>query len=263
MNKTKSHPKYKYAQVLKEECEKKYYLLGFIAADAWISKKSNRCEITLKEDDVKFLEYIKNMIVPQKQLKYKEKQKAYRLTIDSAEFVEYIYKYFDCNNKTHSLTYPPTIPLKFQKDFIRGYMDGDGIIDLTKHYKRINGQVNIIGGSIRLRILGTTGFLYGLNDVLRFNEIVNFNAKPQKKKDENIYYLCWSGASAERILDWLYSESKSFYLPRKKAVYLEIKHSDSQTLMNAVLSDKTDYNTQMSLKFKDKDIVEAFVLTNS
>lgn len=261
MNITKSHPKYKYARVLKEESEKKYYILGLLAADGWISKKSNRCELALKENDLNFLEYIKNLIVPEKKLKYKQKQKAYRLTIDSAEFVENVFKYFDCENKTKYLCFPSNIPCNFVKHFIRGYIDGDGSIDLFRKYKSINKIPTVVGGSVRLRILGTENFLIGLNQTFISNNIINFRCKPQKKKNENVFYLSWVGSSAEKILDWLYKDS-FLYLPRKRAVYNKIKYSDSQTLFKDIKNNVTDYNTRISLDFKDKDIVETFILTN-
>lgn len=246
--------------MLKEDSEKKFYILGLLAADGWISKKSNRCELTLKEADVNYLEMIKNLITPQKKLKYKQLQKAYRLTIDSAEFVETVYKYFSGDKKSQTLTFPPNIPNQFVRHFIRGYIDGDGNIDLYRRIKRENKEPVIVGGTFRLRILGTRSFLLGLNQVLISNNITNFFLKPQKKGKENVYYLSWVGNSTKNILDWIYKDT-SLYLPRKKAVYNKIKHSDSDVLLHDILSNNTNYNTQMSAYYADKDIVESIVKT--
>lgn len=260
MNITKSHPKCQYAKVLKDDSEKKYYILGLLAADGWISKKSNRCELTLKEADVNYLEMIKNLIVPQKKLKYKQKQGAYRLTIDSAEFVETVYKYFSGDKKSQTLTFPPNIPNKYIRHFVRGYVDGDGNIDTTKRYKRVNSKLVESGASVRLRILGTNSFLLGLNQSLISEGITNFTLKPQKKGTENVRYLCWIGSSADRILQWIYDDTR-LYLPRKKAVYNMIKHLDSSALLENIKTNNADYNTQMSAKFADKDIVDSIVYT--
>ena len=65
-------------EIFTKDCEEKYYLLGLIAADGYISKKNNRIEICLAEKDKEYLENIKNIVCSKKTLKYKQKQKAYR-----------------------------------------------------------------------------------------------------------------------------------------------------------------------------------------
>jgi Zn/Cd-binding protein ZinT len=110
--------------------------------------------------------------------------------------------------------------------------------------------------------LGTYSFLLGLNQCIISEGITNYTLIPQKKGEENVRYLCWVGNSAERILDWIYKDT-TLYLPRKKAVYNIIKHSDSSVLLDNINNGKANYNTQMSEKFSDKDIVEAIVNTIS
>lgn len=261
MNEIKSHPKYQYTRVLKDDSEKKFYILGLLAADGYINEKTGRVELALKKSDGNFLEHIKNQICPQKTLKYKEKQQAFRFQFDSKDITENITKYFIVNNKSKNIIFPTAIPNEYIKPFIRGYIDGDGNIGASPLYKIINGKKTISSVAVRLRILGTKDFLLGLTNALRILEILNYNVKPQKKGIENVYYISYVGGSAIKILNWIYKDS-IIHLPRKKAVYNHILNSDNEKLMNEYLTIGCHYNTQMSEKYSDKDIVESLMETS-
>lgn len=62
-----------------EDSEELYYFLGFIAADGYIS--DNEIELTLNEKDIKILERIRDLIVPDKPLIYRKNTNSYMLKI--------------------------------------------------------------------------------------------------------------------------------------------------------------------------------------
>ena len=96
----------------------------------------------------------------------------------------------------------PEVPKKYLKDFIRGYVDGDGCIDITKGYR---GNKVYIGP--RLRILSNYDFLSSLNEKTKEFISHNTNAISKKGKD-NVYCVTYNFSTARNILKWLYKDCK-------------------------------------------------------
>ena len=239
---------------MNEDSEIKYYFLGLVAADGWISDKSNRIELTLKESDVTLLRVLRDLFVPGKPLVYKEQQHAYRLTLDNKEIHDSIMLFFNTTDKTRSLMFPYGIPDKYIKHYIRGYIDGDGNIDVKKGQRKLaNGNINYYYG-IRLRILGTRLFLEGLQFNIKRLQTLTFNANPHKKDDENVYYIEYGFSAARSILDWCYDDA-SYYLERKKQVYLNLISMDSNSLEKRYGTPDGCYNMLASNNNVTKDIV--------
>ena len=104
---------------------------------------------------------------------------------------------------------------KNYKDFIRGYIDGDGCIDTTKGYKKDKVYIGP-----RLRILGNHDFLRDMNE--KTKEFVHHNTNAiLKKGHENIYYVTYNFSTAKKLLKWLYDDS-IICLSRKKDRVLEL-----------------------------------------
>ena len=101
----------------------KAYWLGFLFADGsvdWISRIMN---ITLIDKDhlVKFQEFLGSDY----DIKFIGNRNIYSLTISSIDLVKDLIKNGCLTNKSKRLKYP-SIPSGFDRDFIRGYFDGDG-----------------------------------------------------------------------------------------------------------------------------------------
>ena len=198
----------------KEDTEELYYFLGFVAADGYVS--DNEIEIGVNEKDLELLTAFRDLIVPNKPLYYKEKTKAYILKISCKHLTPKIKKFYgmSTNNKHDELCFPD-IPKNFIKDFIRGYVDGDGTIGSTKAYKN-----DKIYNGVRLRILGNKKFLESLNAVTK--EFVNHKTNAiAKRSKENIFEVTYNFKTAKQLLIWLYENSRIF-LPRKKEKVVDL-----------------------------------------
>lgn len=228
-----------YVQNIKKDSEFKFYFLGLICADGYISKKSNRVELTLKESDKDFLEVIGSMVTD-KRLYYKEKQKAYRLSLDSKEIKDELMKYINTFEKTKHLIFPINIPSKYMVSFLRGYFDGDGTVGVKMSYQKDKSYPGL-----RTRILGTKQFLSGYAMALKLLGLVNFVREPSRKSKENVYVIEYAFSSAKRILGALYLNS-TYKLNRKYKVFRLIDSSDSDTLIANYNSYKSRYNTQVA-----------------
>ena len=120
------------------------------------------------------------------------------------------------NKKSFELEFP-AISKKYLKDFIRGYVDGDGCIDFTfakKGKKRYKGP--------RLRILGNESFLYELNEATKEYYFHKTNAI-RKKGKENVYEVTYNFSTAKGILEALY---------KNNTISLERKNLKAQDIIN-------------------------------
>ena len=189
------------------DSEELYYFWGFVSADGYLSNDS--IEIALNQKDRSILDRFTELIVPDKPLSYKKKLNAYVFKIGVKKYINEFKKFLGMttNNKHDELRFP-NIPEQYIKDFIRGYVDGDGCIDTTKAYR---GNTVYIGP--RLRILGNKNFLESLNEMTKKFIKHNVNMIPKKGK-ENVYCVSYNFKTAREILKWLY-ENNNISLARK------------------------------------------------
>lgn len=194
------------------DTEEKAYWLGFIAADGNICRRSLR--INLNERDKAHLEKFKKAIQADYPIKkipgsgYGTGTILASLEINSVKIINDLKKFQITENKSNTLK-PPNIQEKFYKDWIRGYLDGDGSVSILKN------------GNFQLSFTGT-------KEVLDF--IQNFLTKQLNRKycqryperDNNNYSINFGGThSIIKYLNQIY-ENCSIYLERKYQKVLEI-----------------------------------------
>lgn len=185
---------------------KSCYWAGFILADGYIRPNRPSLEIKLQKKDVEHLNKFKADIGFEG--KVTERDKYYDISISSTQIVSDLYINFDITNKK-SLTcsISDKIPSLFLKDFIRGYFDGDGCITFTT-----TNTINILGTFQTLDRIRTFFFEEGVT--LRSKD------KPNIIHTGNIYQINYSGKSANKCLNILYSDADTF-LDRKFNLYLK------------------------------------------
>lgn len=204
-----------------KDSEELYYFLGFVAADGYIS--NGEIEIGLNEKDLSLLQKFRDLIAPNKPIYHKKRTNSYTLKISCLNKINNFKKFYSMvSNKKHDEMLYPNIPDKYQKHFIRGYIDGDGTIGPTKSYQIVKGVKKTYIG-LRLRILGNENFLKELNATTQ--QFCQHKTKAiNKKKGENVYCITYNFKTADSILQWLY-EDATIYLDRKYNKYIELKKS--------------------------------------
>lgn len=111
------------------------YILGFIAADGYISAKENciSIEILQKDKDILFKIAEKtNVTRPISLQDRKNGSQTATLRNWSLAWKQDLFHYGIVNNKTFTLKPPELLLPKYRIDYIRGYFDGDGSISTTK-----------------------------------------------------------------------------------------------------------------------------------
>lgn len=197
------------------DTEEKAYWLGFFFADGWISKaRSYRISIELSKKDINHLEKFKKSIESNQDIKTrtrtnkvistKELQYA-SITITNKKMFKDIEKYGCIESKTYEGNIKlELIPECFYKDFLRGYIDGDGCISKKGYYSFIIVVLNNnIADKLCIMFNKCTGLNFKISKKFEKLSKVPYNILSISKKEECIH-----------ALNILYSNS-TIYLDRK------------------------------------------------
>jgi len=216
------------------------YFIAVIAADGHIIIKENSVTLTVNKDDKTWLEKLRNSISPESIISEKPKTNAVSLKITDRKLIKLLLRYMPAKHKSLKLRWPTFRPYKSEQHFVRGYIDGDGTIGVTKNSQVVDGKRKYYYVP-RLRILGTKHFLQGLsNSIFRLLSIKPVKVQPKGK--ENVFVLQYTGKHAVIILEYMYKNAR-FYLERKKLVFNYIHNASQELLARNYNTPNGKYNT--------------------
>lgn len=182
------------------DSEDKAYWLGFLYADGCLSDNT-RISIMLKIEDANHLEKFKNFLCWNGQVKIKPQFHRCELTFRSKEMFTDLVSKGCFPNKSLKLCFPTNdiVPNNFLRDFIRGYVDGDGSLGVLRRGQRLYP---------RMSIAGNYNFL---NELL-----VQTKWKRNKilQRKNGLCIIEWQGKYGKKFAHELY-DNASTYLDRK------------------------------------------------
>jgi hypothetical protein len=195
----------------KIDTEEKAYLLGFLFADGFVSEKHKYIEITLHNKDIEVLQNFVRCLYPEGRPISTSKIVYRRVVINSTKMVTDLVNLGCTQRKTFTLSFP-NIPESMQRDFIRGYFDGDGSVSV----QRIK--------ELHMSIVGTIDFLTSVKTILRsecdLNDTVYSERHPERKN--NIRALVYGGnIIMNRMYHYLY-DNATIFLQRKHDVFVSV-----------------------------------------
>lgn len=202
----------------KKETHEMAWLLGFLAADGSLSKKNNSITIQLAKKDEEILHKIRFLIGINNNITEYTNKDGYDVVSyrwSSKEHRKDLAAYGIIPNKTFLLKPPYKLSKQFHLDYIRGYFDGDGSINLIQNSnKRGNGN-------LRWQVCAATPEI--LEFILNTFEEYNIPKVNIQKRDRMnpLYIISYSSAATRKIYKILYNDS-FMYLERKKDHYEEI-----------------------------------------
>lgn len=231
----------------KKESAEKYYIVGLLYADGYLTKNSsgNKEYVGLKLIDKQILDDITNIIKCKEPFKSgitSAKKQLYKIEFRDNEVINDLKEIGLHKRKTLTITYP-NIPNEYHKDFIRGVFDGDGCIHFSLKKGRINSYVT------NFQIVGTFNLLEGIAKYLNVNVRIVPYKKVAKllvdKKDDII-----------KLFNYLYYDD-CLCLKRKYEHFTECVQTilDSQVLQKSYV--KKEQKPRISTKefiFKAKQI---------
>ena len=208
------------------DTEPKAYWLGFMYADGYVNSKVNTVSLRIKKDDDYILKRFARHLdsdIPVKYYSHTHKlpnsEKLHTLhyasiSICNKKIKEDLIKQGCFENKSLILKFPFHIPSYLYKDFIRGYMDGDGCITYC-------GKQACGAQEFKVNFCGTQELLNGIQKIFGYNKKLGKRWNDGK----NNYSLDISGnRQAYTFLTELYDNS-TIYLERKYKRYLELKNT--------------------------------------
>ena len=184
----------------------KAYWMGFIAADGCLTGTDNRklLVISLGKLDEKHLEKFLEAIESNHIVYQFRKVNQCGITVNSPKMYSDLLSHGITPRKSKTLKYPTGLPTEFNRDFIRGYFDGDGsfttrMVSLIPRFSLYSGSKPVLESVLKV-----------LDDDLSFS----FPYKVTKNRDN---YTIDIGAKKNvmKIYNYFYND-RNTYLTRKK-----------------------------------------------
>ena len=183
----------------------KAYFLGWLISDGYI--QGNRIQLKIHQKDEAILHKMRACLGIRNPVQRLNHCPQAYLSINSKEMVLALAKYGVIPNKTFTTFFPKdNVPFHFQRDLIRGILDGDGCI---YHNKTTN--------TWRADIAGTHSLLEGIVSVIG-REVGVFPTFTQQGKTYRIFYHT---QKVKAFLDFIY-QGATIYLERKHQKYEEL-----------------------------------------
>lgn len=218
------------------DTEDKAYFLGFIYADGCVYRNTLRISINKRDENLllKFKNYIKSNHPIHYIKTYSKLTNIYsdmvNLEITNKVLKPALQNYGVISNKTFIIKFPENLDKSLYKDFIRGYLDGDGCIcfyiNKRKFYRKRTNDYGISNNKkYSIQFVGTIDFLESLRKIFQKELNLSVSSKLQNRwpeRNTNIRSFNITGRfQVLTILDWLYKDSK-VYLDRKYEKYLNL-----------------------------------------
>lgn len=185
------------------------YILGYISADgnvAWDEKKGYySMTITAAEKDKEHLERIRLLLRSTKPLLYGASTKSYRLIVNSKQICRDLISFGIVPRKSLILKFPDIID-RHLKDYIRGYVDGDGSLKYFNRPRSPYFELSVCSGS--------KDFILKLEEKIFFK--LDIHSKISKT---SCYILRYSCARGLKMAEWLYKD-RDLFLKRKFNKYV-------------------------------------------
>jgi hypothetical protein len=185
------------------------YLIGLIITDGNLTER----ELSIHSKDIELLEKVRNALSSEHPVSLCTGKNLYRIRIGNKNMIADLKSMGITENKSKTVTMP-YIPAQFFFDFLRGYIDGDGMIKLTRH------------GGLIMKL--TTGSPFNLDDISdTITRLLGIErhipvACTQKRREtiSTWYELTYCGKCASLICEAIYSHCDNLYLSRKRQAYL-------------------------------------------
>lgn len=186
-----------------QDSHSKYYWLGFLAADGYISSTAVR--VHLKAQDAKHLQSLLDFVKSNSPLKFCKNNGGHDtvyIDIHSVKLVKYLAQYNLVSNESLIYTVPDNIPNEYLMDFCRGMIDGDGCIRINNHQ-----QISLKFDS------GNETCAYQVRDILGLDNKISFSGGTYG-------FQVTGNKKAKAVLDKLYENSnETNRLKRKYDIY--------------------------------------------
>jgi hypothetical protein len=210
------YSKYKFNEkFLNSIKEEQAWFLGIMASDGFVIKNKKYFSIAQSGlNGLKMIKYIKRILGANCKIYVHKtyRQNSYQLQLTSPYFVKKLLKYNILNNKSLIYEFPNKLSLKYIRDFIRGYLEGDGCITISK-----GGIKGYKTKYLCVSFVGTKNFIKECIKYIPFKTTIR-----EIKYAKNCFEARWNGERALDFCKWLYS-TPNLYKGSKYNNYISFK----------------------------------------
>lgn len=186
------------------------YVIGIITADGNLSPSGRHINVVSKDKEI--VEICKKTLEISNKIGRKSRggsdvKKYYVLQFGSVVFYQFLLKIGLMPAKSRILR-AISVPRKYFSDFLRGYMDGDGSINVFNHPESSLPQLRLTFAS------GSLVFLIWLKTIIAKRLKIS-GGWIYTDKRKNVYILCYAKRDARKIFRSVYYDSGCVKLRRK------------------------------------------------
>lgn len=208
-------------ELLQINTENKAYLLGLFYSDGSISFKGYLCRIQLKDTDKELLEKIVENFPFFKT--YNKREGAITIWCSSKNLHKDLKENGVLPRKSFenkNLVKFPKINSVLYKDFIRGYLDGNGTVALNKKTGKNTSDKKVFVYSVSVLFLRQLKYVLFKNkinsSIYKDTREILFNGK---KHNTTLYRLSVPPRNLVKLYEFLYSHDSKIFLKRKKDTF--------------------------------------------
>lgn len=160
----------------------------------------------------------------------------YKMVVTSKKMVTDLMSHGCVPAKTHVIRYP-TINSKFDRDFIRGYFDGDGSIYAGKMCRKYGNKLHTYTRPC-ITITTNQAFAKDLRSKISFiSQDKGINV--DRRKTDSCNLRSWGFDKAKQWFEFLYKDA-NVYLSRKRDKFISIIEGGSTTVITDLSSTTAD-----------------------
>lgn len=246
----------------KIDTERKAYWLGFLYADGCVhdrSENQNYLHIHLQPEDRYLLEMFVKDLKSDRIVGTNNRGYAV-LVVNSNKIGKDLIRLGCVPRKSNILKFPTEdiVPKLLIKDFIRGYMDGDGCIST---YMKLKKGANIPSFICEIKFVGTYDMLLGINRYFKSEKEILIN-----RHSPTCYQISFAGRKYKDIVDSLYKDA-TIYMNRKKkkwdefTTYMYYKDTESRGVAEGkfILRKNVSINKKKVKKVEQYDLNDKLI----
>jgi len=202
------------------------YILGFVVADGCVGVKGirkrdggKRYFFNITSKDKLHLGKIKRAMIAHQKIGskisgYTGRKDCYFIQIGHQEICKDLINLGILPRKTHNLN-SIKVPKQYFPDFVRGFFDGDGTVYIYK----VNNTPQIKAGFISVSLPFITGFNQQLCASLNIPQKAIHKTVDKRGNETAQYNICFYVDDCERLTNFMYGNSTSLYLSRKRQIF--------------------------------------------
>jgi len=208
----------------KKDSPEFYYVLGLWSADGWVDG-SGRIGIELADKQV--IDWLASAISYKNSISVRKRgvnsNKTYSIRFQD-ETVRNVFKEYGISNKKKPEVAARDVPSEYFKDFVRGLFDGDGCAFMGKRHGRLDSYLYRFDISNKSK-----PFLSQVFERMKLCvDLGGLRVVESKTPTGRPFYRLATTRVGDiaRIAEWLYEDSSSFCLTRKKDIMYKIHERD-------------------------------------